>query len=675
MILKIEMKISVLLIRTCTRSKKLVWKHVLILSLFKNQFTKTNFFLFFLLERLQIHKCRHDEIFANMEMEPSPQKFKSVLNQQKLPIRIFFDFNTIEKNLDPQQCKEVGQSINNGFGTVKCDEADIITEEKLDVLKKTFDNITSYVNSLIKVNRLNEPIILQNNWGEPVDKRSISDTDLVVTVYLRPYGNDTILAAAAATRYETSSGRSIQGLIYITLKEVPDEPQSIDSPVRFFFDTCLHELIHVLGMSGGMMSKWIDPATGSRYKAFPLKYVTFPQYEGKTFRLLQTPNAINVSQRRFNRTYFKDDILMGIEIEEKGGSGTEGSHVKGRTYYSDMMTGIVMPPSKVSEITLALLEDMGWYECNWSLAEPLAWGDGQSMGKQKMKSFPFMPPDYFPEHYQCYPERANEKVCNYDFSGVSHCGAQEFVNQCPTSISYMKDVCNALTYYDTNGTHWFGPSDCHDFMRVLKAREYLLCAAHWTYGNESEIADTNFMTFGKESMCSQIVGKDQNGKVSLSAGCYNMFCSENGSKEIIVETTKGNVTCKEKGQRISIDFMTLICPDFDLICPLKDFNKNYKTTKPTNPFSYDYQYEYHEEELFPEENISNEPQQITEDNSSDKSIFILLIIIGFALFLFSLVLLIVAIVIIRKNSLKAESPELLNSKITDIKEDKVLITI
>ena len=36
---------------------------------------------------------------------------------------------------------------------------------------------------------------------------------------------------------------------------------------------------------------------------------------------------------------------------------------------------------------------------------------------------------------------------------------------------------------------------------------------------------------------------------------------------------------------------------------------------------------------------------------------------------------IVAIVIIRKNSLKAESPELLNSKITDIKEDKVLITI
>ena len=645
----------------------------LILSLFENHFLKTIFFLFFLFERLQIHKCRHDELFANKEAEPSSQVFRTVLDQQKLPIRVFFDFNTIEQGIDPKQCKSVDQYVNNGFETSKCEEIDLITDEKLQILKKTFDNIAAYVNSLLSVNRLSSPITIEKNWNEPVDPRTINDVDLVVTVYLRPYGNLTILAAAAPTRYESSTGRSIQGLIYINLKELPKEPQSFDSPERFFFDTCLHELIHVLGISGSTMSKWINPETGKKYKPFPLKQVTFPQFEGKTFKLLQTPNAINVSQRRFNRTYFKNDILMGIEIEEKGGTGTEGSHVKGRTYYNDIMAGIVMPPSRVSEITLALLEDTGWYECNWSMGEPLAWGDGQSMGQQKMKTFPIIPPDYFPEHYQCYPEQANEKVCNYDFSGVSHCGAQEYVEQCPVSTDYMRDVCKALSYYDVNETHWFGPSDCHDYMRLLKSREYLLCSAHWSRDNESKVADDNFMTFGKESMCSQIVGKNQDGKIIRSAGCYNMYCSENGTKALIVETTIGNVTCKEKGQRITIDFMTLICPDYDLICPMKYYNKNYKTTKPTNPFNYDYTYEYHSEVL-PEFISSNETNDVVY-GTNNKTTFIIIVIVASTLFLVSLILFIVTIIFFRKRSIPAESPALLNNNERDIKEDRVLISI
>ena len=625
---------------------------------------------------MDFHQCRHDEIFADLSPEESPQFFRHSLNSEKLPIRVYFDFNTIEKGIDGKQCKQVGQIVNNGYGRVKCEEADILTPEKLQVLKQTFFNIADYVGDLIKVDRLNEPIQLQRNWGEATDLREINDTDLVVTVYLRPYGNDTVLAAASATRYEPSSGRSIQGLIYINLKEVPDEPIDINSPVRFFFDTCLHELVHVLGMSSNMFTKWINPETGSKYRPFPMKYVTFPEYEGKTFRLLQTPNAINVTQRRFNRTYFKDDALMGIEIEEKGGSGTVGSHVKGRTYYSDLMVGIVMPPTKISEITLALLEDMGWYECNWSLGEPLPWGDGESMGIQKMTNFPIIPPDYFPDHYQCLPEQNGERVCNYDFSGLSHCGAQHYIDTCPkTNIDYMTDVCDALPYYDTKGTHWFGPSDCHDFMRLLKSREYLLCSAHWTNTTDSQIADNNFMTFGKESMCSTIVGKNEVGNIIRTAGCFNTIC-DSSTRILTIETTKGNVTCSKKGERKSVDFMTIICPDPDLICPLKEFTTNAKVTKPTDPFSYNYSYSY-----TPESEITNqetetptESKNETEEKSSDTSFVVIVIIVSSFVFIIALIILVIFFIFIRRRFKTPESPELL-SKNPDENEDKVLINI
>jgi hypothetical protein len=524
------------------------------------------------------YRCRHNEFFHNKHAVEVVNNFRSPLSSEKLPMRVLFDFNTIDKGIDKDQCTKVGEYKQNGFGTAMCDEEDILKPEKERVLKETFANIEKYINRLLNVTRLNGPIDVRSRWGLPIDQRLVYDRDLVVTVFIRPYGDESILAAAAGTAFDSETGRSVQGIIYINLKETPDEPEDISSQTRFFFDTCLHELIHVLGLASDQFSRWINPITGTRYGTVPIKEVTLSEYPGKVFRLLQTPNAINVSRRRYNREFFKDSIPMGIEMEEKGGQGTEGSHVKGRTYYNDAMVGIAMTPAKVSEITLSILEDMGWYECDWSLAEPLPWGDGESLGKEKLYSFPSDPPDYFPEHYLCKPEENNERVCNYDFSGVSFCRSPYYIDDCPTSEKDMGDVCKALNYYDKNGSHWFGPSDCHDFMRILVPRDHLLCARPWEKHNQSGVANANFMTFGKESMCSPIIGKNINGIIVREAGCYNMECVDNG---LILETTRGNVTCTKKGQRISVDYITIICPDPGLICPMKKFAKQ-KVSKPTS---------------------------------------------------------------------------------------------
>jgi hypothetical protein len=66
---------------------------------------------------------------------------------------------------------------------------------------------------------------------------------------------------------------------------------------------------------------------------------------------------------------------IGVESEDTGGTGTAGSHWEGRKFYSELMIGTAFGSGSISPVSLAALEDMGWYWANMSLAEPLLRGD------------------------------------------------------------------------------------------------------------------------------------------------------------------------------------------------------------------------------------------------------------------------------------------------------------
>lgn len=61
-------------------------------------------------------------------------------------------------------------------------------------------------------------------------------------------------------------------------------------------------------------------------------------------------------------------------MEEFGGSGTAGSHWESRMVYNDLMAGYAMEDTKISRITLALLEDMGWYRPTYLAQQFLEYG-------------------------------------------------------------------------------------------------------------------------------------------------------------------------------------------------------------------------------------------------------------------------------------------------------------
>jgi leishmanolysin-like peptidase len=74
------------------------------------------------------------------------------------------------------------------------------------------------------------------------------------------------------------------------------------------------------------------------------------------------------------RKHFNCSILEGAELEDQGGEGTALTHWEKRILENEAMTGTHTQSPVFSRITLALMEDSGWYRANYSMASPLSWG-------------------------------------------------------------------------------------------------------------------------------------------------------------------------------------------------------------------------------------------------------------------------------------------------------------
>ena len=77
----------------------------------------------------------------------------------------------------------------------------------------------------------------------------------------------------------------------------------------------------------------------------------------RTVYLMVTPRVVHAV-----REHFACATLEGAELEDQGGDGTAFTHWEKRIFQNEAMTGTVHTAQPAySMITLALLEDSGWY--------------------------------------------------------------------------------------------------------------------------------------------------------------------------------------------------------------------------------------------------------------------------------------------------------------------------
>ena len=244
------------------------------------------------------------------------------------PIRVKIDTTYID-TANPEglsTCQKVGQEIKWGSTTVTCVEGDLWTKEKMEVIKGTFANVEKYLESTLKVFRIGPWAPERGNpmYPVPLEEEKVTDADLYVVLYPRPYGEGSNILASALYLAADDIGRPMQGCVTLNLAAIPKKVQDVSTVGdRGFFEVALHEMCHVLGIS--------EPFTDWRNVTVEGTTINAPKYTGeimytmttagKKMTILHTPklHALMAERLGFEYFYGRSHWPVGVEIEDGGG--------------------------------------------------------------------------------------------------------------------------------------------------------------------------------------------------------------------------------------------------------------------------------------------------------------------------------------------------------------------
>jgi leishmanolysin-like peptidase len=190
--------------------------------------------------------------------------------------------------------------------------------------------------------------------------------------------------------------RPTAGAINFCLDQIDlDESGSVsESITQDNVDVAVHEAAHVLGMSSNSYRFFWDPETGTERTARPFTSQSVVCVDGVE-RTLVLPDEntmkffIATSGQRYAsivtakvatvaRNQFDCQELEGAQLENQptGENSCTGDHWDERMFYPEALSGVISPTTNVlSPLTLALLEDSGWYRGNYTKANVSPWGE------------------------------------------------------------------------------------------------------------------------------------------------------------------------------------------------------------------------------------------------------------------------------------------------------------
>jgi Leishmanolysin len=84
---------------------------------------------------------------------------------------------------------------------------------------------------------------------------------------------------------------------------------------------------------------------------------------------IKSPNVLKIARKHYNCPYIKS-----VPFENDGGEGSMGAHWERSTLMNEMMTASEITNSRMSEFTLALMQDSGWYISNFEYSEHFTYG-------------------------------------------------------------------------------------------------------------------------------------------------------------------------------------------------------------------------------------------------------------------------------------------------------------
>ncbi|XP_039032954.1 LOW QUALITY PROTEIN: leishmanolysin-like peptidase [Hibiscus syriacus] len=391
-------------------------------------------------------------------------------NDAKKPIRIYLNYDAVGHSQD-RDCQKVGDIVKLGEPHVSsppgspscnphgvppiygdcwynCTFDDIFGEDKRHRLRKALGQTADWFERALAIEpvkgnlRLSGYSACGQDGGVQLPRKYIEegvvDADLVLLVTTRPTTGNTLAWAVACERDQW--GRAIAGHVNIAPRHLTAEAETLLSA------TLIHEVKHVLGFDPHAFAHFRDERKRRRSK---VTEQIMDEKLGRMVTRVVLPGVVMHSRHHYGAFSEK---FTGLELEDGGGRGTSGSHWEKRLLTTEIMTGSVDTRSVVSKMTLALLEDSGWYQSNYSMADSLDWGrnlledsgwyqsnysmaDSLDWGRNQGTDFVTSPCNLWKGAYRC--NTTNFSGCTYNREAEGYCPIVTYSGELPKWAQYF----------------------------------------------------------------------------------------------------------------------------------------------------------------------------------------------------------------------------------------------
>ena len=417
-------------------------------------------------------------------------------------------------------------------------------EEIFEIVKTSLDLAVHYYELLLSVKRNNNYNYNHENYEnycdvDNVDKDCsnwLNDYDLILFPSLDSKLNSKDVFASARACLISNSGRPIAGRIYIQ-----NNFDYYKKNIIIFMQTILfHEITHILVF---------QPSLLNRFNAIRRETIN-----NETKSYIISPKALEKA-----RFHFGCNTLKGIPLEDQGGSGSAGSHWEGRYMLGDYMVSVSYQENVISDITLALFEDSGWYKVNYYTGGLFRFG--------KNKGCSFFEELCLVNEKETFSEfcsKSKEPKCLFSHLGSGECYIGDYKEEdIPKKYQYFKkETLGGL--FNVN----YCPAADAYFVSISKNQYYF--ETNCRYGSSQNLSPHYGEVIGNRSICfeSSLVPRYSPQPYKLRSICYKAIC-DRLNKQIIVFINDLNVTCPYNGgvlKKLKGFKGEIRCPDYNMIC-------------------------------------------------------------------------------------------------------------
>ena len=334
--------------------------------------------------------------------------------------------------------------------------------------------------------------------------------------------------AAAAPCIVTNSNRPYGGVLYINTNLNFNKGNTN----QYLKNILLHEITHILV-----------------FHPYFFTALKLNQTEGSNSYII-SPKAVAKA-----REHFDCSSITRIPLENQGGTGSVGSHWESRYMLGDYMISTDYPDQAISDITLGLFEDSGFYKVNYYSGGLFRFGKGKGCG-------------FMDESKKCIEnEKATfEEFC--DTANAAMCSSSRTLKSSCYLTTYTSSIPTAYQYFSDPRKGGFPAADyCPVPYQAHSSSTYF--SNHCQIGSSSLSSEYN-EKIGFDSFCfmSSILPSSSTASTSQIPICYEVRCDADNN-QFTVTIGSSEIACPTEGGTVNAPSGftgSIVCPKYSDIC-------------------------------------------------------------------------------------------------------------